>query len=108
MTEQREAQQGGRDALGGPDPLHHGVLRDGAPRRCGGGGPSAPRAPERKAEPGNPGGGGTVLLGVAWYDRAFFDDRRDAWFGAMHQRIHKDPGIPLEDITVTHWQLLAS
>ncbi|WP_406209408.1 hypothetical protein OH807_38710 [Kitasatospora sp. NBC_01560] len=71
-------------------------------------GPSAPRAPERKAEPGNPGGGGTVLLGVAWYDRAFFDDRRDAWFGAMHQRIHKDPGIPLEDITVTHWQLLAS
>ncbi|MFD7578941.1 hypothetical protein [Kitasatospora sp. NPDC059817] len=61
-----------------------------------------------EAEPGNPNGGGTVLLGVAWYDRAFFDDRRDAWFGAMHQRIYKDLGIPLEDITVTHWQLITS
>ncbi len=59
-----------------------------------------------EAEPGNPNGGGTVLLGVAWYDRAFFDDRRGAWFGAMHQRIYQQIGIPLEAITVTHWQLI--
>ncbi|MFH8387865.1 hypothetical protein ACH4E7_44520 [Kitasatospora sp. NPDC018058] len=58
-------------------------------------------------ESGNPNGGGTVLLGVAWYDPAFFADRRDAWFGAMHQRIYQQLGIPLEDITVTHWSLIA-
>ncbi|SEM69775.1 hypothetical protein [Streptacidiphilus jiangxiensis] len=60
-----------------------------------------------EAEPGNPNGGGTVLLGVAWYDEAFFADRRDAWFGAMHQRIYQQLGIPLENITVTHWSLIA-
>ncbi|MEU0051393.1 hypothetical protein [Streptomyces sp. NPDC006309] len=59
-----------------------------------------------EAEKGNENGGGTVLLGVAWYDRAFFDDRRDAWFGVMHQRIHKDLGIPMDDITVEHWAVL--
>ncbi len=57
-------------------------------------------------EPENPNGGGTVLLGVAWYDEAFFQDRKDAWFGAMHQHVYKQIGIPLEDITVTHWKAL--
>ncbi|MFB7619696.1 hypothetical protein [Kitasatospora sp. NPDC056181] len=38
-------------------------------------------------EPGNPNGGGTALLGVAWYDPAFFADRRDAWFGAIPDRL---------------------
>ncbi|MFF7638070.1 hypothetical protein ACFZB9_33705 [Kitasatospora sp. NPDC008050] len=60
-----------------------------------------------EAEPGNPNGGGTVLLGVAWYNAEFFADRRDAWFGAMHQHIYKQLGIPLEDISVTHWSLIA-
>ncbi|MEU0257573.1 hypothetical protein ABZ299_35105 [Streptomyces sp. NPDC006184] len=59
-----------------------------------------------EAEEGNENGGGTVLLGVAWYDRAFFDDRRDAWFGVMHQRIYKDLGIPMDDLTVEHWAML--
>ena len=59
-----------------------------------------------EAEADNPNGGGSVLLGVAWYEQAFFDDRRGAWFGAMHQRIYKDLGIPMENITVTHWTLL--
>ncbi len=36
-----------------------------------------------EAEPGNPAGGGMVYLGVSWFDRAFFDERRDAWFGRM-------------------------
>ncbi|MGI5201355.1 hypothetical protein ACQEU6_07150 [Spirillospora sp. CA-108201] len=54
-------------------------------------------------EPGNPAGGGTVILGVAWFDPEFFNERRDAWFGRMHTRIYADLGIPLDDITVTHW-----
>jgi hypothetical protein len=40
---------------------------------------------------------------VAWYDRAFFDDRAGAWFGAMHQRIYKQIGVPMEEITVQHF-----
>ncbi|MFC9915363.1 hypothetical protein [Streptomyces sp. NPDC127197] len=61
-----------------------------------------------EAEQGNPNGGGTVILGVAWYDQAFFDDRRNAWFGAMHQRIYQQLGIPLENITVEHWARVAA
>lgn len=61
-----------------------------------------------EAEKGNEAGGGTVLLGVAWYDQEFFDDRRDAWFGAMHQRIYKNLGVPMDDITVDHWTRLAA
>jgi hypothetical protein len=59
-------------------------------------------------EQDNPNGGGTVLLGVAWYDQAFFDERRDAWFGTMHQRIYAELGIPMDDITVEHWTRLAA
>jgi hypothetical protein len=47
--------------------------------------------------------GGTIFLGVSWYDREFFDDRRDAWFGAMHQRIYKAIGVPLEQVSVKHF-----
>ncbi|WP_329127356.1 hypothetical protein [Streptomyces sp. NBC_01465] len=61
-----------------------------------------------EAEQDNPNGGGTVILGVAWYDQEFFDDRRDAWFGAMHTRIYKQLGIPLENITVEHWTRLTA
>ncbi|MEV7562771.1 hypothetical protein [Streptomyces sp. NPDC089795] len=60
-----------------------------------------------EAEQDNVNGGGTVLLGVAWYDEEFFTDRQDAWFGVMHQRIYKDLGIPLENIEVSHWRLIA-
>ncbi|MFH8260615.1 hypothetical protein [Streptomyces roseolus] len=60
-----------------------------------------------EAEQGNANGGGTVILGVAWYNEEFFTDRRDAWFGVMHQRIYKDLGIPLENIEVSHWRLIA-
>jgi hypothetical protein len=61
-----------------------------------------------RSRTGQPHGGGTVILGVAWFDQAFFDDRRDAWFGAMHTRIYQTLGIPLDNITVTHWAALAS
>ncbi|MGW2013726.1 hypothetical protein [Streptomyces sp. NPDC001927] len=55
----------------------------------------------------NANGGGTVILGVVWYDEEFFTDRRDAWLGVMHQRIYKDLGIPLENIEVSHRRLIA-
>ncbi|MFJ3975632.1 hypothetical protein [Streptomyces sp. NPDC090021] len=61
-----------------------------------------------EADPDNENGGGTVLLGVAWYDRAFFDDRRGAWFGAMHTRIYREIGVPFENVTVEHWLALAA
>ncbi len=51
----------------------------------------------------NPNGGGTVLLGVAWYDAEFFNERRAAWAGTMHKRIYANLGVPMEDIRVTHW-----
>jgi hypothetical protein len=47
--------------------------------------------------------GGTIILGVAWYDRAFFEDRKVAWFGAMHQRIYQQIGVPLEQVEVSHY-----
>lgn len=59
-----------------------------------------------EAEQENTKGGGTVILGVAWYDQEFFNDRRDAWFGTMHQRVYSAIGIPMEDINVTHWLAL--
>ncbi|WP_435108047.1 hypothetical protein [Nocardiopsis synnemataformans] len=58
-----------------------------------------------EAEADNPSGGGTVLLGVAWYDEAFYNDRRGAWFGRMHERIYTQLGVPMENITVTRWRL---
>ncbi|PSK95639.1 hypothetical protein CLV63_11472 [Murinocardiopsis flavida] len=58
-----------------------------------------------EAESDNPNGGGTVLLGVAWYDEEFYTDRKDAWLGTMHTRIYQKLGVPMEDVTVTHWRL---
>jgi len=61
-----------------------------------------------EADPDNENGGGTVRLGVAWYDEEFYADRKVAWFGAMHQRIYKQIGIPMECIEVTHYRLDAT
>jgi hypothetical protein len=58
-----------------------------------------------QADLASPAGGGTVLLGVAWYDGQFYTERRDAWFGVMHQRAYARIGVALDDITVTHWRL---
>jgi hypothetical protein len=58
-----------------------------------------------EADPDNEAGGGTVILGVAWYDPAFYDDRREAWLGAMHKHVYAGIGVVLDDITVTHWRL---
>ncbi|RFU41401.1 hypothetical protein DZF91_12130 [Actinomadura logoneensis] len=61
-----------------------------------------------EADPDSETGGGTILLGVAWYDMEFYEDRRDAWFGAMHKRVYAQIGIPLENVEVTHWRLDAA
>jgi hypothetical protein len=58
-----------------------------------------------EAEPDNPQSGGLIFLGVAWYDQTFFTERKIAWFGRMHQIIYQKLGIPLENISVTHWVL---
>lgn len=55
-------------------------------------------------DPANEHGGGTVLLGVAWYDQEFHEERRDAWFGRMHRKVYQDIGVPLENVEVTHWR----
>lgn len=57
-----------------------------------------------EADPDSAAGGGTVILGVAWYDDEFYTDRRGAWFGAMHKRAYAGIGVPLENVTVTHWR----
>jgi hypothetical protein len=57
-----------------------------------------------EADHDNPAGGGTVILGVAWYDEEFYTDRRVAWFGSMHKRVYAAIGVPLENVTVTHWR----
>ncbi|MEV0759595.1 hypothetical protein [Nocardia sp. NPDC050435] len=61
-----------------------------------------------EADPDNPHGGGTVILGVAWYDQAFYQERREATFGTMHKRIYERIGLPVEGISVTHYLVDAS
>lgn len=58
-----------------------------------------------QADHASPAGGGTVLLGVAWYDQDFYAERRDAWLGIMHRRAYARIGVPLDNITVIHWRL---
>jgi hypothetical protein len=46
---------------------------------------------------------GWVELGVAWYDLAFFQAKKDVWFGPDHLALYATIGVPLEHITVEHW-----
>ncbi|MEU1813242.1 hypothetical protein [Micromonospora aurantiaca (nom. illeg.)] len=48
-------------------------------------------------------GGGTILLGVAWYSIGFFIDRGGAGFSYMHQRLYERLGLSPDDITVQHF-----
>lgn len=57
-----------------------------------------------EADPDNGQGGGSILLGVAWYDPEFYAERRDAGFGYMHRKIYKSIGVPLENVEVVHWR----
>jgi hypothetical protein len=44
-----------------------------------------------------------VLLGVAWYDKGFYDAKRDAYMDGLHARLYDAIGIQLDSITVSHW-----
>ncbi|MEV6304596.1 hypothetical protein AB0M02_34665 [Actinoplanes sp. NPDC051861] len=48
-------------------------------------------------------GGGTVFLGVAWYDAEFFIERGGAGFSRMHQVVYKHIGVKPEAITIQHF-----
>ncbi|MBO3742699.1 hypothetical protein [Actinoplanes flavus] len=47
--------------------------------------------------------GGTVRLGVAWYDKEFFLERGDAGFSRMHKVIYDQIGVPQDRITIEHF-----
>jgi hypothetical protein len=49
-------------------------------------------------------GGGTVVLGVAWYNEDFFIDHKDAYTNPLHLSKYIAIGIPVGCITVTHWK----
>ncbi|WP_433796998.1 hypothetical protein [Actinoplanes sp. CA-252034] len=54
--------------------------------------------------PDTPGvGGGTVYLGVAWYDQEFFTERGGAGFSRMHRKVYEMIGIPESAITIEHF-----
>jgi hypothetical protein len=57
-----------------------------------------------EADANNPNGGGTVMLGVAWYDEDFFQERNSAGTETMHKKIYARLGIPMENVTITHWR----
>lgn len=46
-----------------------------------------------------------VLLGVAWYDLEFYNERKGAGFGRMHRLIYDEIGIKAEDVQIKHWLL---
>lgn len=50
-----------------------------------------------------PNSGGTVILGVAWYDADFFSEKREAHMNEMHRMLYDQIGLPPNSITVTHW-----
>lgn len=58
-----------------------------------------------EADPGNEHGGGSILLGVAWYDAEFYAERREAGIGYMHKRIYAQIGVPLTNLEIVHWRL---
>jgi hypothetical protein len=50
--------------------------------------------------------GGTVVLGVAWYNETFFNERRDAYANPSHLAKYLNIGLAPGAITVTHWKLI--
>lgn len=58
-----------------------------------------------EADPASTEGGGTILLGVAWYTMDYYHRHKNAWFGDDHERIYARIGVPLGEVQVTHWLL---
>ncbi len=48
--------------------------------------------------------GGSVLLGVAWYDHEFYETKRDAYLDRLHARLYESIGLEPDAIHVSHWQ----
>ncbi|MBG0569159.1 hypothetical protein [Actinoplanes aureus] len=48
-------------------------------------------------------GGGTVFLGVAWYEQEFFTEGGQAGFSRMHKKIYELIGIAPEAISIQHF-----
>ncbi|MFE3059967.1 hypothetical protein [Nocardia sp. NPDC059239] len=55
--------------------------------------------PERDSETG----AGWAVLGVAWYDPAFYTERRGAYLSRMHTLIYGGLGLTIDDVEVTHY-----
>jgi len=53
-------------------------------------------------------GGGVVILGVAWYDEAFFEANRDAYLNLSHLSKYLTIGLTNGTISVTHWKFVGS
>ena len=51
----------------------------------------------------SPAGGGTVAFGVAWYDEAFFSEKKDVFLGSEDGELFARIGIPEGARTVSHW-----
>ncbi|WP_147269029.1 hypothetical protein [Sphaerisporangium album] len=52
-----------------------------------------------------PAGGGTLVLGIAWYNQKYYRSRKDAWLSVVHKRIYASIGISLSSVSITHWTI---
>ncbi|MFE7430743.1 hypothetical protein [Streptomyces sp. NPDC057545] len=48
--------------------------------------------------------GGTVAFGVAWYDEAFFDEKKNTYMKPDHLAMYAHIGAGDGDVSVTHWR----
>jgi hypothetical protein len=59
----------------------------------------------KETEEGKP--GATVRFGVAWYDEAFFHEKKDIYLGAEHLAMFSGFGAGSADVEVKHYVLAA-
>ncbi|MFE4951429.1 hypothetical protein ACFQ9V_15115 [Leifsonia sp. NPDC056665] len=54
-------------------------------------------------DPNQEGEGGRVRFGVAWYDEAFFAEKRDIYLDTKHVRMYAGVGADEGSVTVEHF-----
>ncbi|WP_348787381.1 hypothetical protein [Leifsonia sp. NPDC080035] len=54
-------------------------------------------------DPNSSGEGGRVRFGVAWYDEAFFAEKRDVYLDVKHLRMLAGFGVDEGSVTVEHF-----
>lgn len=59
----------------------------------------------KETEEGKP--GATVRFGVAWYDEAFFQEKKDIYLGSDHLAMFSNFGAGGADVEVKHYVLAA-